>query len=272
MTTSAVSHRGDHAHQHEVAGPAGVDRLVRAGSLPVTLEAVTEFVETGAIAAWVELTGRDRATFTTLGWLDDTGTITVLGTQVRDDLAHPAHTLHLRSHDETRRVGGFVRVGARSALVVGEAAYTARSDDEDGAPYRGDVAVDLVPVAALPLVLARWGGVRPTGHVVGETFRLGDGAALGRRLRDAATVLPDDADADLADVWAQPWTWWSVRSDEGDVELTYVDAGSAGQFAVRENGAALVRRPESLVWGELQRVSARLAALRDEADPDGSDW
>lgn len=276
MTTHVLPPRGERARPAwapDLARWQGTDPAAAAPAAQVGLEVLRAFLDTGRVEGWNDLPRRDRGTLTALGWLDDAGATTELGAQARANLGAGARTLHLRSHDEATRVRGFVLVGAETALVAREAARAAgRPDDGDDEGYRGDVVVDLVPVGALPLVLARWGGVRPTPHVVGETFRLGDGRALARRLRDASARLPEEADADLADVWSQPWTWWSVRTDEGEIELTYVDAGRAGQFAVRENGAALVRRPESLVWGELQRLPARLAALGGEPDPDGSDW
>ncbi|WP_226346348.1 hypothetical protein [Agilicoccus flavus] len=131
------------------------------------------------------------------------------------------------------------------------------------------------PADALPLVLGRFAGLRPSPILDGDET-LVDRAVLEARLNDPATPAPADAPEWLRRAWAAPWRRWTVETDAADLRLLdHIDAAEAGQLVVRPHDAtrvAIQTRPEGLVWGELQTVPALLAAARGEIDPDASEW
>ena len=215
------------------------------------------------------LTARaDRAELTRAGWLTARGELTPAGRELAQGLgAQPVVLgLHAWHRGELRR--GWIVAGEHLAVAAYE---EDAASAEDAAP--GRVSVDVAPVNALPIVLAKWGGLAPTWNY-DVAHEVSDVALVRDRVHDTSIAAPAGSDAELTQLWAQDWTLWGVRAPEADIDLEFLAIGEQGQYVVRErtDGATvLAPRPGSLLWGDLQLVLSALPG-HGPAERDGDDW
>lgn len=206
------------------------------------------------------------------GWLRADGAPTARTTDLRRGLGESRTSLTLRRTDATGEHRGWVCAGARLAVVGLEERTLAFSDDVEGAP-RGSMTFEVAPVSALPIVLARWGGLTPTWNY-DDPHDLSDVAALQARVIDPAVPPPGDADPELRTLWAGSWSRWSIRVPATDTALEYLCVTDAGHYVVRRRtagGTVLAPRPGSLVWGDLQTLVAALPGQGPD-EGDAADW
>lgn len=219
-------------------------------------------------SAWEDERITHRAPFVEGGWLTEDGEPTPSGARLRADLAGQACTLRLEALDAAGALTATLSCGRAFAVVVAGTERRPHLDEPEAAD--DIVSVDVVPASAVPLLLARWGGLTPTWSV-GDRLAPLDDAAFRRRLADPAEPPPPGADADIEAVWQRPWTLWRVCGVEAELELEYLNAGDRGQLVPRrtpDGRIRLVSRPGSLVWGDLQQVYGRLPAGRECAQTD----
>lgn len=212
-----------------------------------------------------------RAELVDSGWFTPDGT---LGAQTRDlraDLETSRTAIELRAVDATGQRRGWVCAGPRLAVVALEEEPLPLTADPARTP-RGAMTFETVPVNALPIVFARWGGLAPAWNY-DAAHPLSDPATVDARVTDGAAPPPDGADETLRDLWARPWTRWSVHCDDRGVVAEYLAVAGAGQYVVRRRAGGatmLAPRPGSLVWGDLQKL---VAGLPGQIDPDDrADW
>lgn len=180
----------------------------------------------------------------------------------------------MRATDAGGTHRGWIRVGATLMVVAVEAERVSLGAE---AVERGLMSFEVQPVAALPIVLARWGGLAPTWNY-DEVHDLGDAAgvrAVEDKVRDAQTPPPSGADEGLRDLWRRPWTRWTVRGPRLAAPVEYLSVPGAGQYVVRRRtngGTVLAPRPGSLVWGDLQQLAATVTGQDQQDADDAADW
>ena len=207
------------------------------------------------------------------GWLTTAGLPSPRLQELRRDLAVSRVSLRLDATSARGRRRGWICAGPRLAVVALEEDALPSSADPARAA-RGAMTFEVVPVSALPIVFARWGGLAPTWNY-DAAHELSDPAALEARVADDGAPLPSDADDTLRSLWSRPWTRWSIRWPERSLDVEYLAVAGAGQYVVRRaaSGAtALAPRPGSLVWGDLQQLVAQLPGQAPVEEDDAPDW
>ncbi|WP_168582329.1 hypothetical protein [Gephyromycinifex aptenodytis] len=243
----------------------GVFRL-RAG-------AVRHLLQPSGLEGWTDERQADRDELAARGWTNEDGEPTAKAVELDRQLRAHGDVLHLSAADASGVVQGWIHCGADQAVVI--VGPTQRPSNVAQNPFsrqgglpepQADVMVDVVSLDAVPLLLARWGGLSPAWSDL-EPLTLVDTDVLSRRVADASEPALPEADADLARLWERPWTWWSVATASREVDLQYINAADCGQFMPRRNDdgtTALMARPCNLVWGDLQVVCRRLPSRSDE--------
>ncbi len=246
--------------EHRLAGP-----MVSAGLLAVLCGE--------ADAAPADLAGEPgRDQLVASGWFTADGAPTARTAELRRELGESRTSLTLRRTDAAGEHRGWVCAGPHVAVVGLEERALAYSDDLEKTP-RGAMTFEVVPVSALPIVLARWGGLAPTWNY-DDPHDLSDVAAVEARLLDATVPPPADADPGLRSLWAGSWSRWSIRVPATQAALEYLCVADVGHYMVRRRtagGTVLAPRPGSLVWGDLQKLVAALPGQVDE-DQDAVGW
>ncbi|GAB95829.1 hypothetical protein BJY21_000914 [Kineosphaera limosa] len=217
-----------------------------------------------------------RESLVRAGWFSPQGQPTLQTVRLRRDLGSTPALLELRVSSPDGRRRGWIRAGVALALVVVEEHPVPLSADVEAEPP-GPVTFEVLPVGALPIALARWGGLAPTWNY-DEVHDLGDAAAVQAvevKVTDTSTPAPAGADEGLLDLWSREWSRWSVRGPHLGPGLEYVSIADAGQYVVRRRsngGTVLAPRPGSLVWGDLQKLVAGLPGQGDPEEDDAADW
>lgn len=139
--------------------------------------------------------------------------------------------------------GGGVLVATRPShaqLVLGET--------ENAVPP-GAVRLDVIREGSLPGAIAAWAGLGPAWSVLGTVDQVPMGAFETRI--EGSGAPPAGADRALERVWAQPWFVWRFRMPDLDMERAWLNAGSAGHFAIGRSpaGTMMVQAtPSAHVW------------------------
>lgn len=139
--------------------------------------------------------------------------------------------------------GGGVLVATRAShaqLVLGE---------ERNAVPPGSVQLDVIREGGLPGAIAAWAGLGPAWSVLGRIDRV-PMKAFEARLEGTGGP-PREADRPLRRMWEQPWFAWRFRMPDLDMERAWLNAGSAGHFAIgRTSGDAMMLQatPSAHVW------------------------
>lgn len=212
-----------------------------------------------------------RAELIESGWFTAQGEPGPHTKDLRRELEVSRTSLELRATDARGVRRGWVCAGRGLAVVAFEQAPLSPTAEPATTP-RGAMTFETVPVSALPIVLARWGGLAPTWNY-DAVHELSDAFAVDARVVDRRTPPPEGADDGLRDLWSRPWTRWSIRCDDLGIDAEYVAIEGAGHYVVRRStsgATVLAPRPGGLVWGDLQKLVAGLPGL--VAEDDLPDW
>lgn len=235
------------------------------GRMRLRSGAVKHLLRPSGLQGWTDERGSDRELLIEQGWTTVDGDPTSAAVALHRELRDQGDVLHLTAVDSRGVVRGQIHCGVERAVVV--VSTTRRSVSQlpsavpaPGEADLGDVEVDVVPLSAVPLLLARWGGLTPA-WTVGDRLAPLAADVVRRRVLDPQQPLPDGADDDLVELWQRPWTWWTVATAGREVDLEFINAADRGQLVPRDKtdgSLRLVARPGSLVWGDLQQVCGRL--------------
>lgn len=245
------------------------------GTFRLRAGAVRHLLQPSGLEGWTDERRADRETLVSQGWTTRDGDPTAEAGVLHQELRAHGDVLHLTAADTRGVVRGWIHCGAeRAVVIIDPLRHYAHdlpspvSSEADAPEPTDEVVVDVVQLAAIPVLLARWGGLAPTWTVTDPLTPVG-ARAIQRRVLDAQEPPPADTHAELADVWERPWTWWSVATADRQVDLQFIHAGDRGQYVShdRQDGdALLVPRPGTLVWGDLQQVCGRSSSRS------GGDW
>lgn len=239
------------------------------GGFRLRAGAVRHLLQPSGLDGWTDERRVDRETLVSRGWTTRDGDPTPQAGGLHEELRAHGDVLHLTAADARGVVRGWIHCGAERAVVVIDPLRHCAHDlpspvssSADAPEATDEVVVDVVQIADIPVLLARWGGLAPTWTLT-EALTPVDAMAVRRRVLDAREPLPADANTQLADVWERPWTWWAVATADRRVDVQFIDAGDRGQCVVHDvadDRTLLVPRPGTLVWGDLQQVVGRLSA------------
>ncbi len=218
----------------------------------------------------------DRAVLVGCGFLDaDGGATRALGDLVED--LSDASVLRLRHTDEQGAARGAELIVGRTVIVAVEPDRRARRDEDPGggaeraaAPdQQADAAArfEVLPVDAIPLMVARWWGVVPRLPTDRPALGPWPEEDVWHRLTDPTTPPPDDADEATLAMWALPWRAWGVRCPEREISRNYLDVRDQCTYVLHRQGSGGLRavpRPSSLIWGDLQTISAQVRGMDDD--------
>ncbi|MBM6620311.1 hypothetical protein JTF08_01680 [Micrococcaceae bacterium RIT802] len=139
--------------------------------------------------------------------------------------------------------GGGVLVATRAShaqLVWG---------NEEHAVPPGSVRLEIVREGSLTGVVAAWAGLGPAWSVLGRVDQVAPGAFEARL--EGAGGPPEDADRPLRRMWEQPWFAWRFSMPGLDMERSWLNAGTAGHFAIGHTSAETMMvqaTPSAHVW------------------------
>lgn len=228
-----------------------------ASTIVLSRAAAQHLYATEPAVPWEDLAPRDRGTLVDGGWYAGDGTYTRAGLKLRRDLLTGMSQGKLHRTDDRGQQRATIVTGISRALLLVEPHvrhWASKGDCDDAV-----VQVETLPVTAIPIVMARWGRLSPAWTFDTEHGPIAPELIL-RRLQDPRTPVPEDADASLAAMWAEPWLQWSATFHRGATHLSYLNAGDRGQYVFKEaegGWVQLVARPGTLVWGDLQRLLTR---------------
>ncbi|MFC0249904.1 hypothetical protein ACFFIO_15460 [Citricoccus parietis] len=155
--------------------------------------------------------------------------------------------------------GGGVTVASRASH-----AQWVQGDETTAIPD-GFVCVDVIREESLPLAMAAWAGVGPAWTVMSTIDRI-PMDLFERRLEQGRGVPPPDgADEPMLRMWEQPWFAWRVIMPGLERELSWLNAGSAGQYHIgqgHDGSMRLLAEPSGSVWTTLVRETGILAHVR----------
>jgi hypothetical protein len=116
--------------------------------------------------------------------------------------------------------------------------------------------------STLPVALASWLGLGPAWSVRTTPEEL-DTALIEARIAEPGTPPPADGDANLREVWGQPWFAWTLTTTPARHGMAMIHAGARGQLALVEGATPgrtrLVAVPTQLVWLEVVRAVTQRA-------------
>ncbi len=219
----------------------------------------------------------DRAVLAGCGFLDAVGGPTQALGELVEDLSD-AVVLRLRHTDEQGATRGAELIVGRTVIVAVEPDRLTRGDEGPGGEAERAVAPDqradavvrfeVLPADAVPLMVARWWGIVP--RLPADRPALGPWSEedVWHRLTDPTTPPPEDADEATLAMWALPWRAWGVRCPERAISRTYLDVRDQCTYVLSRLGSGglrVVPRPSSLIWGDLQTISAEVRGM-DDAD------
>lgn len=237
------------------------------GTFRLKAGAIRHVLQPSGFEGWTDERRADREILAAQGWTTRDGDPTTEAVALHRELRDHGDVLHLTAADTQGVVRGWIHCGDTRAVVIIDPkrhyAYdlpSSVSGEGDAPEPTDECVVDVVQIDAIPILLARWGGLAPT-WTVAEPLTPLRASAIERRVVDAEEPLPSGANADLAEVWERPWTWWAVATTGREVDLQFIHAGDRGQFVshvVQDDRTRLVPRPGTLVWGDLQQVCERL--------------
>lgn len=258
--------------QRHVGGPVvswdALSHLCGLTQSPITQGARPQGSDQEDEATSIAMSDVDRAQLVPSGWLSTARGLGERGQELAAGLGTARTVLSLRAWHRGELRRGWVVVGDEVAVT----AYEEDAATSEQAPP-GVVTFDVTPVDALPIVLAKWGGLAPTWNY-DTAHEVGDAALVQRRVHDMGTPAPPGGDAELARLWQEDWTLWAVQDEASGIDLEFLAIGEQGQYVLRErtDGATvLAPRPGSLLWGDLQLVLATLSGGSQDGD-DGEDW
>ncbi|MEP7160983.1 MAG: hypothetical protein ABI746_07750 [Dermatophilaceae bacterium] len=219
----------------------------------------------------------DRAVLAEYGFLDAHGVPTRAVEDLVEDLSDAA-VLRLRHTDEQGPARGAELIVGRTVVVAVEPDRRASGNEGpgEGAERAAErdhwagaaVRFDVLPADAIPLWVARWWGIVP--RLPTDRMALGPWPEedVWRRLADPTTPPPADADEATLAMWVLPWRAWGVHCPERTISRTYLDVRDECTYVLHREGSGVLRavpRPSSLIWGDLQTISAEVRG-RDDAD------
>ncbi|WP_116114930.1 hypothetical protein [Austwickia chelonae] len=192
------------------------------------------------------------------GLLEADGRPTAAGQLLRHDL-HSSSVVLLYAVDTEGVHRARLHVGRRRLLYVGG----------PGPEHTPDTADILIyPADAVPIVLARWGGLHPSEETTDEQYGPICASDFWQLLTTADPGPLLALDSAQEELWNAPWRIWGVQSDPHGVSLAYLDVEGRGTYAIRHDaGQVTIRgRHSSLLWGDLLATSTAIRGRR------GCDW
>lgn len=109
----------------------------------------------------------------------------------------------------------------------------------------------------LPVVLASWLGLGPAWSLRTAPEEL-DTTLVEARIADPRTAPPVDSDANLREVWGQPWFAWTLTTTPAHRGMAMIHTGPRGQLSLTAAPAPgrtrIASVPTQLVWLELVRA------------------
>jgi hypothetical protein len=194
------------------------------------------------------------------GLVDPDGRVTGAGGIARDLLLSP----------RARLTAGLTEVGGdgrRVFQVLATGSDVAVIADAPPGERRSGQTLEVVPSLTVGARLIRWLGLAPAwtreiGPAQGLTVRVG-ARAWNWRIADPDTPVPEDAPAELAALWSEPWQLATVRSTKrfknGPRALQFLKTPQAGYavFSVDpDSGSVFLKaRPSAELLRELLVVS-----------------
>lgn len=163
--------------------------------------------------------------------------------------------------------GGGVTVASRGShgqLVHGDGPGAQPEGEHHHVPA-GAVRVDVVREESLPLAMAAWAGFGPAWTVMSTLDRIPLDLFEQRLEHGPEVGPPDGADEPMLRMWEQPWFAWRVTMPGLDRELSWLNAGAAGQYHIgrgRDGSMLLLAEPAGSVWTTLVREIGILAHVR----------
>lgn len=129
----------------------------------------------------------------------------------------------------------------------------------------GFVCVDVIREESLPLAMAAWAGVGPAWTVMSTIDRIPIDLFERRLAQGPVVNPPDGADEPMLRMWKQPWFAWRVTMPGLERELSWLNAGAAGQYHLgrgQDGSMLMLAEPSGSVWTTLVRETGILAHVR----------
>jgi hypothetical protein len=188
------------------------------------------------------------------------GTLTPHGRDLLDQLQHHSHQVRVEATNG-QETFSFVALGqgARFVTLATAAPHPAegRLTPREVAATAHTLTLGVHHRSMLPVALASWLGLGPAWSLSATPDEL-DTQLVEARIADPGAPPPAAADANLREVWGQPWFAWTLTTTPAQRGMAMIHTADRGQLtltaATTPGLTRLVAVPSQLVWLEVVRA------------------